>query len=136
GYQMMAWKYPKLNARVALRYSLLFFPICGGLYWWGVTDAGFLVDSSIVNAWLTREAWRFYRYGGEQGRARALFWASVWHLPLLLVMAMAQKEGVWRGVYERVAGVEEEEWEEEEEEEVDGGAVLAAVKAMEAAKAV
>lgn len=135
GYHMMAWKYPKMNARVALRYSLLFFPICYGLWWTGVTDAGFLVDSSLVNAWLVREAWRFYRKGGEQGRARALFWASVWHLPLLLVMAMAHKAGLWQGVYERIVGVEEEVWDDEEEEEEEGVKVLEAVKAMEAAAA-
>lgn len=121
GYRMMAWVNPALNGRVALRYSVLFFPICFGLWWTGVTDPGFVVTSSVVNAWLTREAWRFYRYGGEKGRARGLFWASVWHLPLVLVLAMAHKEGIWRGVYERfwVKPVAEEdgEWEDEEEEE-------------------
>ncbi|KAF8417892.1 UbiA prenyltransferase family-domain-containing protein [Terfezia claveryi] len=74
GYQMMSWKYPALNGRVALRYSILCFPICVGLWWVGVTDRGFLVTSSVVNAWLVREAWRFWR----------LFWASVWHLPGVL----------------------------------------------------
>ncbi|KAA8899188.1 UbiA prenyltransferase family-domain-containing protein [Sphaerosporella brunnea] len=119
GYQMAAWKYPALNARVALRYSLLFFPICVGLWYYGVTDVGFLVDSSVLNAWLVREAWKFYQKGGEGGRARSLFWASVWQLPLLLVLAMAHKAGLWRGVYEKFLGVgqeEEESWEEEEEE--------------------
>jgi protoheme IX farnesyltransferase len=119
GYQMMVWKYPALNARVALRYSLLFFPICYGLWYYGVTDVGFLVDSSIVNAWLVREAWKFYRKGGEGGRARGLFWASVWHLPLLLGLAMAHKAGLWRGVYEKFFGVgrEDEFWDDEEGDE-------------------
>ncbi|KAL7266634.1 Protoheme IX farnesyltransferase, mitochondrial [Rhizina undulata] len=109
GYQMMAWKYPRLNARVSLRYSLLFFPICAGLWWCGVTDMGFLVDSSIVNAWLVRESWRFYRKGGEGGNAKRLFWASVWHLPLVMGLAMVHKAGLWRGVWERIAGVPAEE---------------------------
>lgn len=136
GYQMMAWKYPKLNARVSLRYSLMFFPICAGLWWAGVTDVGFLVDSSIVNAWLVREAYGFWRKGGENGQARKLFWASVWHLPLLLVMAMAHKAGLWSGVYEKIMGVEDDEdWEEEDEDEADSGKVLQAVRAMEAAAA-
>lgn len=121
GYQMAAWKYPAMNARVALRYSLLFFPICFGLWWVGVTDVGFLVDSSVVNAWLVREAWRFYRKGGEGGRARRLFWASVWHLPLVLVFAMAHKARLWQGVWDKVMGNGQEEdeelWEEDEEGE-------------------
>jgi len=133
GYQMMAWKYPAMNARVALRYSLLFFPICFGLWWVGVTDVGFLVDSSVVNAWVVREAWRFYRKGGEAGRARKLFWASVWHLPLLLVLAMAHKARLWQGVWDKVVGIgreEEELWEDEDEKElVTGEAVKEAVVA-------
>jgi len=121
GYQMMAWKYPAMNGRVALRYALLFFPICFGLWWVGVTDVGFLVDSSVINAWVVREAWRFYRKGGEGGRARGLFWASVWHLPLLLVLAMAHKAGMWQGFYERIVGIGQEEDElDEEENEIEG----------------
>ncbi|KAF8533939.1 UbiA prenyltransferase family-domain-containing protein [Trichophaea hybrida] len=135
GYQMMAWKYPAMNARVALRYSLLFFPICFGLWWVGVTDVGFLVDSSVVNAWVVREAWRFYRKGGEGGRARGLFWASVWHLPLLLVLAMAHKAGMWQGFYERVIGIGREEDEfDEEEDEVEGIAEAGVMSAAPVAK--
>lgn len=112
GYQMMVWKYPALNARVALRYSLLLFPICFGLWATGVTDVGFLVDSSVVNGWLVREAWRFYRKGGEGGNAKRLFWASVWHLPIVMGLAMVHKAGLWRGVWESiVGGAEEEEYE-------------------------
>jgi protoheme IX farnesyltransferase len=131
GYQMMVWKYPKMNARVALRYSLAFFPICLGLWWWEVTDVGFLVDSSVVNGWLVREAWRFYKKGGEGGRARGLFWASVWHLPLLLGLAMAHKVGMWRGVWERIVGTEDEgEWEDEEEGETVAKTPIQAMKAV------
>ncbi|KAI5803865.1 UbiA prenyltransferase family-domain-containing protein [Geopyxis carbonaria] len=108
GYQMTAWKYPAMHARVALRYSLAFFPICVGLWMSGVTDAGFVGTSSVVNAWLTVEAWRFWRHGGEGGRARKLFWASVWHLPILLALVMVHKAGLWRGVGERIWGVEGE----------------------------
>lgn len=122
GYQMMAWKYPRMNGRVAARYALLFFPICGALWWVGVTDVGFVATSAVVNTWLAREAWRFYRKAGEGGTAKKLFWASVWHLPVLMGLAMVHKAGLWKGVWERVTGVEEEwEWEEEEEEEGEEG---------------
>lgn len=118
GYQMMAWKYPKLNGRVALRYSLLFFPICVGLWMAGVVDAGFVVDSSVVNGWLVREAWRFYKKGGEGGTAKRLFWASVWHLPVVMGLAMVHKAGLWRGVWDWAVGKgEEDEYEYEDEEE-------------------
>jgi len=139
GHQMTAWKYPAMNARVALRYSLLFFPLCFGLWWVGVTDVGFLVDSSVVNAWLVREAWRFYRRGGEAGRARKLFWASVWHLPLLLVFAMAHKARLWQGVWDKVVGIgreDEDEDEDEDEAELwDGDADEEELATAETAKA-
>ncbi|KAI9846117.1 MAG: Protoheme IX farnesyltransferase, mitochondrial [Thelocarpon superellum] len=106
GLQMMAWVNPRRNGRVALRYSILCVPLCMGLWYVGVTDAGFLVTSSLANAWLVREAWRFWRREGQAGSARRLFWASVWHLPLLLVLAMAQKQGLWAGLWRRVAGEE------------------------------
>jgi protoheme IX farnesyltransferase len=109
GHQMMAWKYPAMNARVALRYSVLFFPICAGLYVCGVTDMGFLATSSVVNSWLVREAWRFWRDGGERGSAKRLFWASVWHLPVVMGLAMIHKAGLWKGVYQSIVGHDEGE---------------------------
>ncbi|MCJ1308851.1 Protoheme IX farnesyltransferase, mitochondrial [Agyrium rufum] len=118
GYRMLASVNPARNARVALRYSLLFFPICVGLSYAGVTDWGFAVTSTIVNAWITREAIRFWRKGGAEGSARTLFWAGVWHLPVLMVLAMAHKSGLWHGVWEKLGfgeEINEEEWEYEEE---------------------
>ena len=46
---------------------------------------------------------------GQKGTARRLFWASVWHLPVIMVLAMAQKQGLWEGVWKRIVGEEEEE---------------------------
>ncbi|KAL9115551.1 MAG: hypothetical protein Q9187_007295, partial [Circinaria calcarea] len=106
GYRMLVWTNSRMNGRVAFRYSLLLFPICIGLTWYGVTDRGFLVTSSIVNTWMVREAWRFWRREGLKGSARGLFWASVWHLPVIMVLAMAHKKGLWEGVWRRVAGDE------------------------------
>ena len=117
GYRMLAWTNPKMNGRVALRYSLLFFPICAGLTWYGVTDRGFLVTSSVVNTWIVRQAWSFWRQEGQKGSARGLFWAGVWHLPVIMVLAMAHKKGLWEGILKRVIGDgdEEEVWLEEDE---------------------
>ncbi|RPA74273.1 mitochondria protoheme IX farnesyltransferase [Ascobolus immersus RN42] len=103
GYVMASWKYPKLNARVALRYSLLFFPLCIGLTYYGVTDWGFVATSTAVNAWNLQKAWRFYKVQ-TPATARGLFWASVWHLPLILGLGMLHKNGVWERVWRQVSG--------------------------------
>lgn len=115
GYRMLVWTNPRMNGRVALRYAVLLFPLCAGLWWFRITDGGFLVTSSIANAWIVAKAWRFWRLGGEKGSARGLFWASVWHLPVVMVLAMAHKKGLWEAVW-RWAGWGEEEVAEEEEE--------------------
>ncbi|KAI4250173.1 MAG: hypothetical protein L6R40_000345 [Gallowayella cf. fulva] len=117
GYRMLAWVNPRMNGRVAFRYAILSFPICGALWWFGVTDRGFLLTSSVVNAWIVREAWKFWRKDGYKGSARGLFWAGVWHLPVVMVLAMAHKQGLWEGVWLRLNGEisEEDIWAEEEE---------------------
>ncbi|THZ13718.1 UbiA prenyltransferase [Aureobasidium pullulans] len=128
GYRMLVSLNPRMNTRVALRYSLLMFPICIGLSYVNVTDRYFVVTSSAINGWMAYEAFRFWRSGGGETKtavltARGLFWASVWHLPLVLVLAMAHKKGLWDGVYRSVKGLlgypddEEDEWEWVDEDE-------------------
>ncbi|KAF2741442.1 protoheme IX farnesyltransferase mitochondrial precursor [Polyplosphaeria fusca] len=103
GYRMLCWANPARNGRVALRYAFFMFPICFGLSYYGATDWGFLVTSSAVNGWMTWKAVQFWKEQGHKGSARGLFWASVWQLPIVLVLAMAQKKGlaerVWRGIF-------------------------------------
>lgn len=130
GHQMLAWTNPRMNGRVALRYAVLLFPICAGLWWFEITDQGFLITSSIVNAWIVREAWRFWKREGQRGSARGLFWASIWHLPVIMVLAMVHKKGLWEGIWQRAGGAsvmdgdetEAGSWEnrEEEDENVTG----------------
>ncbi|KAI9816009.1 MAG: Protoheme IX farnesyltransferase, mitochondrial [Pycnora praestabilis] len=123
GHRMLAWVNPRMNGRVAFRYAVLCFPICVGLWYVGITDQGFLVTSSVVNGWLVAEAWRFWRREGQRGSARGLFWASVWHLPVVMVLAMAHKKGLWEGVWKWVNGGEGDEENLEDEGIVtnDGG---------------
>ncbi|PVI03371.1 heme a biosynthesis protein-like protein [Periconia macrospinosa] len=103
GYRMLVWVNPAHNGRVALRYSILMFPVCIGLSYCGVTDWSFIATSSAVNGWMTWKAVEFWREQGHKGTARGLFWASVWHLPIVMVLAMAQKKGlgerVWRSIF-------------------------------------
>lgn len=120
GYVMTAWKNPKLNARVALRYSLLMFPLCFGLSYFDITDWYYQIDSSLVNLWMSFWAFKFYL---QQKRnyskavynnktefnkgmalanvyARKTFWVSVLHLPAVLILAILHKKGRWDWLFE------------------------------------
>lgn len=109
GYRMLCWVNPAMNARVALRYSVLMFPISIGLWWVGIVGQGFLVGSTIANGWLVREAYRFWQHQGAQGSARGLFWASIWQLPILLVGGLVTKKGLWDGLWRKIFGYPEED---------------------------
>ncbi|CAH2355575.1 protoheme IX farnesyltransferase, mitochondrial [[Candida] railenensis] len=118
GYKMTAAENPKLNARVAFRYSLLMFPICFGLSYFGVTDWVFAADSSLANGWMTYWAYKFWKqqrenYSAKNGfkptaegitlanvYAKKVFWSSVWHLPAVLILAMLHKKGQWDRLFE------------------------------------
>lgn len=120
GYKMLCWTNPARNGRVALRYSILFFPICIGLCYYGVTEWTFAAASAPVNIWLVKEAVRFWKLEGHKGSARGLFWASVWHLPVVMILAMVEKKGMWQRVWRAVMGepdLDEEDWLEEDEED-------------------
>lgn len=111
GYVMTAAENPKLNARVALRYSILMFPLCFGLSYFGITDWVFQIDSAIANSWLTYLAYQFWKQIQQNFKngyksnadginmanvhAKKLFWGSVWHLPAVLILAMLHKKGQW-----------------------------------------
>jgi protoheme IX farnesyltransferase len=109
GYRMLAWTNPARNGRVALRYAILMFPICIGLSYYEVTDWSFVVTSSAVNGWMVWKAVQFWRETGQKGTARGLFWASVWHLPIVMVLAMAQKKGLAERLYRSIVGYPEED---------------------------
>lgn len=112
GYRMLAWVNPARNARVALRYALLMFPVCIGLSLTGITDPSYIATSSVVNGWMAYKAWEFWKHEGHKGTARGLFWASVWHLPIVMVLAMAQKKGLGERLYRSVFGYSEIEEDE------------------------
>lgn len=122
GLRMLAWTNPARNSRVALRYSMVFIPICVGLCAAGVTEWSYAVTSLPVNLWLLREAVGFWKHEGHKGSAKKLFWASVWHLPALLFLAALQKKGMWTRAWNSIFGPADEDglWEEEELEEVNG----------------
>lgn len=117
GLRMLSWVNPARNGRVALRYSLWFVPLCIGLCATNVTEWTFAATSLPVNIWLVREAVRFWQHEGHQGSARGLFWASVWHLPAVMVLALLQKKGMWARVWHSVfgqPGVDDDDYEEDD----------------------
>ncbi|KAI1363311.1 UbiA prenyltransferase family-domain-containing protein [Xylaria arbuscula] len=116
GHQMLCWINPRRNGRVALRYSIAFFPICIGLCAAGITEWSFAVTSLPVNLWLVRQAMQFHRHDGFKGTARGLFWASVWHLPAIMVLALAQKKDMWSRVWRSVVGDPALEYDDEDDE--------------------
>lgn len=115
GYVMTASVNPMLNARVALRYSLLMFPICFAFSYFGVCDKYFAFDSSILNGYLTYGSFMFWwqqnknhskatlANGGPTKEAiakaniyaRKTFWGSIWQLPVVLALMMLHKKGQW-----------------------------------------
>lgn len=99
GYVMTCISDPGANARVSLRYSIATFPICWGLVSAGVCDSLFLYDSSILNAYLCYQAFRFWKEDGtdkcKDKSAKKLFFASLVYLPGILLLAMAHKTGLW-----------------------------------------
>ncbi|KAF2721810.1 mitochondria protoheme IX farnesyltransferase [Polychaeton citri CBS 116435] len=118
GYRMLTSSNYPMTCRVSLRYSLAMFPICFGLSYYAVTDQAFVVTSSAINGWMLKEAWRNWKLGGEKGSARALFWASVWQLPIVLVLAMLHKKGLLERVWHGILGepeLEDEFWDEDED---------------------
>ena len=121
GYKMLSWVNPAMNGRVALRYSILMIPICIGLCYTEVTEWSFAVASAPVNLWMVKQAYSFWKYEGAKGSAKGLFWASVLHLPVVLVLAMVEKKGMWQRVWRAVTGEpnldDDEDWYEEDEEE-------------------
>jgi protoheme IX farnesyltransferase len=121
GYRMLCWINPSRNGRVGLRYSLAFFPICFGLCYYNITEWTFAVASTPINVWLVREAVRFWKLEGQKGSAKGLFWASVWHLPVVMILAMVEKKGMWQRVWRAAVGEpypdDEEAWLEEEDED-------------------
>ncbi|KAL7944927.1 protoheme IX farnesyltransferase [Trichoderma barbatum] len=132
GLRMLAWTNPARNARVALRYSFVFFPLCIGLCAAGVTDWYFALTSFPINFWLARESVRFWKFEGHKGSARGLFWASVWHLPGVMILALLHKKGMWSRAWRSVFGEDEEgEWEEEELEEMASMAATAVAQKSE-----
>jgi protoheme IX farnesyltransferase len=87
---MMSVLDPAMNARVSMRYALLLFPISIGFYYYGLCSPWFLLDSSLINGYMAFYAFRFWKNSNDKN-ARALFFSSLVHLPVFLILLMIHK---------------------------------------------
>ncbi|CCG83046.1 Protoheme IX farnesyltransferase,mitochondrial [Taphrina deformans PYCC 5710] len=105
GYVMTSITNPGMNARVSLRYSVAMFPLCYGLVHVGVCDHWFLYDSALLNAYMSYQAFVFWRCRGtnkeKDKKAKKLFFSSLLYLPGVLLLAMLHKTGLWNDLVQQ-----------------------------------
>lgn len=90
GYRMMSVTHPGMCRRVALRHSLGLIPLSALAPALDVTTWTFPIVSLPINLYISYLAARFY-YKGDRDSARKLFFCSLWHLPMLLLLALTCK---------------------------------------------
>lgn len=90
GYRMMSVTHPDLCRRVALRHSLGLIGLSSVAPLTGLTTWTFPLVSLPINLYISYLAFRFYR-GADRQNARKLFFCSLWHLPMLLLLALTCK---------------------------------------------
>ncbi|KAM4623982.1 protoheme IX farnesyltransferase, mitochondrial [Polymixia lowei] len=91
GYRMMSVTHPGMCKRVALRHSLGLAGLSCLAPVLDVTTWTFPLVSLPINAYISYLAFRFYRRG-DRSSARKLFFCSLWHLPMLLLLALTCKK--------------------------------------------
>uniref|UniRef100_A0A3B3UTP1 Protoheme IX farnesyltransferase, mitochondrial n=1 Tax=Poecilia latipinna TaxID=48699 RepID=A0A3B3UTP1_9TELE len=91
GYRMMSVTHPGMCKRVALRHSLALIPLTTLAPALDITTWNFPVISLPINLYISYLAARFY-YQGDRNSARKLFFCSLWHLPMLLLLALTCKK--------------------------------------------
>lgn len=91
GYRMMSVTHPGMCKRVALRHSVGLIGLSTLAPVLDVTTWTFPVISLPINLYISYLAFRFYRKG-DRNSARKLFFCSLWHLPMLLLLALTCKK--------------------------------------------
>lgn len=90
GYRMMAVTDPGLCRRVTLRHSAAQVPIAFMLPLFDVTNWWFLLEVTPVNMYFTYLAWKFSKESNNSS-SRKLFRFSLLHLPLVMLLALVNK---------------------------------------------
>ncbi|KAG9337884.1 hypothetical protein JZ751_027536 [Albula glossodonta] len=90
GYRMMSVTHPALCRRVALRHSLALTGLTALGPAMDLTTWTFPLISLPINLYIGYLAFRFYRHS-DRASARKLFFCSLWHLPMLLLLMLTCK---------------------------------------------
>lgn len=91
GYRMMSVTHPGMCKRVALRHSLGLIGLSTLAPVVDLTTWTFPVVSLPINLYIGYLAARFY-HKSDRSNARKLFLCSLWHLPMLLLLALTCKK--------------------------------------------
>lgn len=90
GYCMMSVTHPGLCRRVALRHCLALIALSTAAPVLDVTTWTFPVISLPINLYISYLGFRFY-VDADRKSSRKLFFCSLWHLPLLLLLLLTCK---------------------------------------------
>ncbi|NXK90160.1 COX10 protein, partial [Formicarius rufipectus] len=93
GYCMMSVTHPGLCRRVALRHCLALLGLSTVAPVLGITTWTFPVVSLPINLYISYLGFRFYR-DADRSSSRRLFFCSLWHLPMLLLVMFTCKKPV------------------------------------------
>lgn len=91
GYCMMSVTHPALCRRVALRHCLALIGLCTAAPLLDVTTWTFPAISLPINLYISYLGFRFYA-DADRKSSRKLFFCSLWHLPLLLLLMLTCKQ--------------------------------------------
>ncbi|RMB93867.1 hypothetical protein DUI87_29698 [Hirundo rustica rustica] len=93
GYCMMSVTHPGLCRRVALRHSLALIGLSTVAPVLDITTWTFPIVSLPINLYISYLGFRFYR-DADRSSSRKLFFCSLWHLPMLLLVMFTCKKSV------------------------------------------
>ncbi|KAM4663272.1 protoheme IX farnesyltransferase, mitochondrial isoform 2-T2 [Discoglossus pictus] len=93
GYRMMSVTHPLLCRRVALRHCLALIGLSTLAPALDITTWTFPVISLPINLYISYLGYRFYR-DADRSSSRKLFFCSLWHLPMLLLLMFTCKKSV------------------------------------------
>ncbi|XP_062976486.1 LOW QUALITY PROTEIN: protoheme IX farnesyltransferase, mitochondrial [Elgaria multicarinata webbii] len=94
GYCMMSVTHPAMCRRVALRHCFALIGLSSLAPVLDVTTWTFPLISLPINLYISYLGFRFYR-DADRGSSRKLFFCSLWHLPLLLLLMLTCKKSFY-----------------------------------------
>uniref|UniRef100_K7G4H1 Protoheme IX farnesyltransferase, mitochondrial n=1 Tax=Pelodiscus sinensis TaxID=13735 RepID=K7G4H1_PELSI len=93
GYCMMSVTHPAMCRRVALRHCLALIGLSTVAPLLDVTTWNFPLVSLPINLYISYLGFRFYR-DADRSSSRKLFFCSLWHLPMLLLLMLTCKKSL------------------------------------------